>query len=103
MARMLMTLSACFMIPLTGCAQGARLVQDNEAGGIVMFLYQEDRGGPAFSKYRAQAFEIMKLKCPDGYTIVKEGEARGGAISSIEGREDQVTRRWAFQFRCKNP
>ena len=44
----------------------------------------------------------MKLKCPQGYTIVKEGETHGlSGVSSVEGAEDSVTRRWAFQFRCK--
>src|SRR5437867_2709903 len=89
------------MAGLLGCAEGAKLVQDTGDGGVVTFLFKEERGGPVFSRYRQEAVAIMKKKCPDGYRIMKEGETRGsGAASAIEGAEDNVTRRWAFQFRC---
>jgi hypothetical protein len=85
-----------------GCSGGAQLVQDNESGGVVTYLYREDRGGPTGSRYRKNAIEIMKLRCPQGYIVVKEGETRGlSGVSSIEGAEEQGSRRWAFQFRCK--
>lgn len=91
------------LLGLLGCVSGgAQLVRDDDSGGVVTYLYKEDRGGPTGSRYRNDAIEIMKLKCPQGYTVVKEGETRGlSGVSSIEGNEDQVTRRWAFQFRCK--
>ncbi len=91
------------LMGLLGCAQGgAQLIQDNDSGGVVAYLYRDDRGGPMGSRYRNDAIEIMKLRCPQGYTVVKEGEARGlSGVSSIEGAEDQGSRRWAFQFRCK--
>jgi len=91
------------LLGLPGCVSGgAQLVRDDDSGGVVTYLYKEDRGGPTGSRYRNDAIEIMKLKCPQGYTVVKEGETRGlSGVSSIEGNEDQVTRRWAFQFRCK--
>ena len=87
---------------LLGCAGGAQLVKDDDEGGVVTYLYKDERGGPTVSRYRNDAIEIMKLKCPRGYTIVKEGETRkSSGVSTIEGAEDSVTRRWAFQFRCK--
>jgi len=90
---------------LLGCVSGgAHLVRDDDSGGVVAYLYKEDRGGPTGSRYRSNAIEIMKLKCPQGYTVVKEGETRGlSGVSSVEGTEDESSRRWAFQFRCKTP
>jgi hypothetical protein len=91
------------VVQLLGCVSGgAQLVRDDDSGGVVTYLYKDERGGPTGSRYRNDAIEIMKLRCPRGYTVVKEGETRGlSGVSSIEGNEDQVTRRWAFQFRCK--
>lgn len=99
-------MSLCISIGSMGllsCVSGgAQLIRDDDAGGVVTYLYKDDRGGPAVSRYRNDAIKIMKLKCPRGYTVVKEGETRGlSGVSSVEGNEDQVTRRWAFQFRCK--
>jgi hypothetical protein len=88
---------------LFGCSHGAQLIQESDGGGVVTYLYKDDRGGPTGSRYRKDAVEIMRLKCPHGYTVVKEGETRGlSGASSIEGAEDEPSRRWAFQFRCKN-
>lgn len=91
------------LIGLFGCAHGgAQLIQDDDSGGVVAYLYRDDQGGPMGSRYRKDAIQIMKLRCPQGYTVVKEGETRGlKGVSTIEGAENQVTRRWAFQFRCK--
>jgi hypothetical protein len=91
------------LMGLMGCAAGAQLVHETESGGVVTYLYKEERGGPAASRYRKDALELMKHKCPQGYTVTKEGETRGlSGVSSVEGAEDQVSRRWAFQFRCKS-
>ncbi len=91
------------LMAVLGCVRGgAQLIQDSDSGGVVAYLYRDDRGGPMGSRYRNDAIEIMKLRCPQGYTVVKEGETRGlSGVSSIEGAEDQGSRRWAFQFRCK--
>ena len=106
MTRHAIILSLCLspgLLGLLGCVSGgAQLLRDDDSGGVVTYLYKDDRGGPTGSRYRNDAIEIMKLKCPHGYTVVKEGETRGlSGVSSIEGAEDQLTRRWAFQFRCK--
>jgi hypothetical protein len=66
------------LIALLGCVSGgAQLVRDDDSGGVVTYLYKDDRGGPTGSRYRNDAIEIMKLKCPHGYIVVKEGETRG--------------------------
>lgn len=106
MKRRSIIMSLCLsvgVVQLLGCVSGgAQLVRDDDSGGVVTYLYKDERGGPTGSRYRNDAIEIMKLRCPRGYTVVKEGETRGlSGVSSIEGNEDQVTRRWAFQFRCK--
>jgi hypothetical protein len=106
MTRRATIISLCFgagVLNLMGCVSGgAQLVRDNDSGGVVTYLYKEDRGGPTGSRYRKDAIEIMKLKCPHGYIVVKEGEAKGlSGVSSVEGTEDEPSRRWAFQFRCK--
>jgi len=91
-----------FLSLLSCVSGGAELVQDNDSGGVVAYLYKDDRGGPTGSRYRSNAIEIMKLKCPHGYIVVKEGETKGlSGVSSVEGTEDEPSRRWAFQFRCK--
>jgi len=92
------------LLGVAGCSEGAKLARDTDSGGIVTYLYREDRGGVLGSRYRRAALEIIHKKCPAGYSIVREGEARGahGSSGSIEGTEDEVTgRRWAMEFRCK--
>lgn len=90
------------LIGLFGCAHGgAWLVQDDESGGVVTYLYRDDQGGPMGSRYRNDALEIMKLRCPEGYTVVREGEAKGSQALSGRDTDDHIRRRWAFQFRCK--
>jgi hypothetical protein len=92
------------LLALCGCAEGAKLVQETETGGVVAYLFKEDRG-PMFSRYRPQAFDIMQKKCSSGYTIVREGETRGTRRVSgmVEGTEDDPGgRRWGIQFKCKS-
>ena len=87
-----------------GCSDAVKLIQETERGGVVTYLFKEERGGAIFSPFRSQAFEIMKQKCPSGYRIMKEGEARGyySISGTMEGTEDEIrNRRWAMQFRCK--
>jgi hypothetical protein len=88
---------------LAACSQGALLVQDDPRGGVVTYLYKRDRGGPMFSPHRAEALRLVRSKCPDGYVITKEGEARTsqGAMGQSEGDEDAVRHRWGLQFTCK--
>ena len=86
----------------TGCSDAVRLTQETESGGIVTYLYKEDRGGPMGSPYRREALNIIDQKCPGGYRVIRDGEVKGSTVSSVEGQEGEVTgRRWGIQFRCK--
>jgi hypothetical protein len=92
------------VLSMVGCSEGAKLARETDSGGVVTYLYREERGGVLGSRYRRDALEIIQKKCPMGYTIVREGEARrsGGGSGILEGTEDEPTgRRWALQFRCK--
>jgi hypothetical protein len=97
-------LFGALVLSMVGCSEGAKLARDTDSGGVVTYLYREDRGGVLGSRYRRDALEIIQKKCPMGYTIVREGEARGsrGGPGIMEGTEDEPSgRRWALQFRCK--
>lgn len=87
-----------------GCSQAAILTHETESGGVAVYLYKEDRGGPMGSTYRGEALKVMGRKCPSGYTVLKEGEVRGRESVSgiVEGAEDDTNhRRWGLRFRCK--
>ncbi|HXF92117.1 MAG TPA: hypothetical protein VNK46_05120 [Nitrospiraceae bacterium] len=87
-----------------GCSIGATLVKETPNGGIVTYSFKNERGGPLLSPYRKRAFELMEKRCPQGYRLLREGEARGyGSGPGLqEGTEDEpIGRRWGIQFECK--
>ena len=92
-----------FLLLLAGCSDAVQLTHETEAGGIVTYLFKEDRGGPMGSLHRKDALKVIDKKCPAGYTVIRDGEVAGYAsMSSVEGQEGEVTgRRWGIQFRCK--
>lgn len=87
----------------SACSEAVLLTHETETGGVVTYLFKEDRGGPMGSPHRKDALKAMDKKCPVGYAVVREGEVKGyGSMSSVEGEEGEVTgRRWGIQFRCK--
>jgi hypothetical protein len=89
---------------LVGCADGAKLVQEHDTGGVVVYPFKAEQGS-MLSTFRTQALAIMKDKCGGGsYTIVREGETKGRdrVVSPIEGQQEIIhERRWGIQFRCK--
>jgi hypothetical protein len=91
------------LILVSGCSDAVQLTQETEQGGVVTYLFKEDRGGPMGSPHRKAALKLIDDKCPSGYTVVRDGEMRGyGSMSSVEGQEGELTgRRWGIQFRCK--
>jgi hypothetical protein len=86
-----------------GCSNAVLLIHETEQGGIMTYLFKEDRGGPMGSPHRMDALKRIEEKCPSGYTILKDGEVQGySGMSSVEGAEGEITgRRWGIQFRCK--
>ncbi|HSE59978.1 MAG TPA: hypothetical protein VLA99_14855 [Nitrospiraceae bacterium] len=87
-----------------GCSDAVTMVRETPSGGVVSYSYKEDRGGHLMSPYRREADALIMRKCPTGYRIVREGEARGySSVSGIrEGTEDEgIGRKWGVQFECK--
>ncbi|MCS6896966.1 MAG: hypothetical protein NZM29_03250 [Nitrospira sp.] len=89
---------------LVGCADGVKLVQEQENGGVVVYPFKEGQG-PVLSSFRAEALAIIREKCGGrSYDIVREGETKGRArvVSPIEGQEEVIReRRWGIQFQCR--
>ena len=91
------------LVACAGCSQAVLLTHETEHGGVVTYLFKEDRGGPMGSPHRRDALKLIEGKCPSGYTVLKDGEVQGySSMSSVEGAEGEVSgRRWGIQFRCK--
>ena len=88
---------------LVGCAEGAKLAQRDDTGGVVTYPFKAEHG-PLLSSFRKEALALIIDSCGSGYTIVREGEAKGRArvVEGIEGGQEVVReRRWAIEFRCK--
>jgi hypothetical protein len=87
-----------------GCADGAKLVQQHDTGGVVIYPFKEGQG-PILSSFRKDALDLMKEKCTDrSYSIIREGEAKGRSrvVSPLDGAQELVEeRRWGIQFECK--
>lgn len=94
--------AACLLIG--GCAAGAKLVQEHDTGGVVIYPFKDEQG-PMLSSLRKEALDLMKEKCGGrSYRIVREGEAKGRrrVVSPLdEGQELVEERRWGIQFECK--
>ena len=87
---------------LSGCSDAVQMTHETENGGVVTYLFKEDRGGPMGSPHRKAALRTIEEKCPAGYTVLRDGEVKGGTVSTVEGQEGEITgRRWGIQFRCK--
>jgi hypothetical protein len=86
-----------------GCSQAVLLAHETEHGGVMTYLFKEDRGGPMGSPYRQDALKRIEEKCPAGYIVLRDGEVQGySSMSSVGGAEGEVSgRRWGIEFRCK--
>jgi hypothetical protein len=96
------SLAALLIIVLVGCAEGAKLVQESEDGGVVSYPFKGEQGS-MLSSFRQDALALMNEKCGGPYTIVREGEAKGRSrvVGSVEGAQEIVReRRWGIQFQC---
>ena len=97
------SLAILFVIALAGCAEGAKLVQESEDGGVVTYPFKGEQGS-MLSAFRQEGLLLMKEKCGGPYTIVREGEAKGRIRMGgpIEGSQEIVEeRRWGIEFQCK--
>lgn len=89
---------------LGGCADGAKIVQEHDIGGVVIYPFKEGQG-PMLSVFRKEGLDLMNEKCKGrSYAIVREGEAKGRTrvVSPLDGAQEVVEeRRWGIQFECK--
>jgi hypothetical protein len=88
---------------LSGCAEGAKLAQRTEEGGVVTYPFKGEQGH-MLSTFRKDALSVIKDTCGGSYQIVREAEAKGRArvVGGIEGGQEVVReRRWGIEFRCK--
>lgn len=88
---------------LAGCADGAKFLQEQDQGGVVVYPFKGEQGS-MLSPFRKDALALMREKCGGPYTIVREGETKGRVklASPTEGAQEIVQeRRWGIQFQCK--
>lgn len=91
------------LLCLSGCADGAKLVQENDRGGIVVYPIKGEQSA-VLSPFRKEALVLMQQKCGGPYGIVREGESRGRSrmTGSVGGTQEVIReRRWGIQFECK--
>lgn len=100
----LFTIAVTVFLLLSGCADGAKIVQEDDMGGVVIYPFKEGQG-PMLSSFRKEGLDLMKEKCKGrSYSIVREGEAKGRTrvVSPLDGAQELVEeRRWGIQFECK--
>ncbi len=84
-----------------GCAEGAKLAQVTESGGIVTYPFKEN--GQLLSPFRKEALQLIDKRCHGSSRIVREGEAKGRSrVDENAGGADVIhERRWGIQFECK--
>lgn len=88
-----------------GCSEAVMMSQESDHGGVVTYVFKQDRGGPMGSQYRREALDAMQTKCGRGARVIREGEVQGytsAGMGTVEGTEDEERgRRWGIQFECK--
>jgi hypothetical protein len=97
------SLGCAVVLLLTGCAEGAKIAQRSDEGGVVTYPFKGEHGH-MLSSFRKDALKLMTDTCGGAYIIVREGEAKGRArvVGGIEGGQEIVReRRWGIEFRCK--
>jgi hypothetical protein len=97
------SLALLVVILLVGCAEGAKLVQEREDGGVVSYPFKGEQGS-MLSSFRKDALALMKERCGGPYSIVREGETKGRSrmVSPVEGAQEIIReRRWGIDFQCK--
>ncbi|HMS86070.1 MAG TPA: hypothetical protein PKD12_20720 [Nitrospira sp.] len=99
----LFPLATVICLGLVGCADGAKIVQEHERGGVAIYPFKDGQG-PMLSSFRKEGLDLMKEKCKGGtYSILREGEAKGRTrvVSPLDGAQEAIEeRRWGIQFEC---
>ena len=54
----------------SGCSEAVVLTHETETGGVVAYLFKEERGGAMGSPHRREALQMIERKCPTGYTLI---------------------------------
>jgi hypothetical protein len=96
-------IGSAVLVLSVGCSQAVLLTHETEQGGVVTYLFKEDKDGPMGSPYRRDALKLIEVKCPAGYIVLNDGEVQGySSMSTVGGAEGEVSgRRWGIEFRCK--
>jgi hypothetical protein len=95
---------AAMVSTFVGCVDGAKLIQEHENGGVVVYPFKGEQGS-LLSTFRKEALAVIDKKCGErSYAIVREGETKGRmrVVSPIEGQGEVIEeRRWGIQFQCR--
>jgi hypothetical protein len=87
---------------LAGCAEGAKIVNETDRGGVVTYPFSEN--GYMLSPFRKDGIQLIEQKCGKSYKITREGETSGRQRlnAPVQGAEEVIRqRRWGIQFECK--
>lgn len=89
------------LLLLSGCSEGVKFVQETDTGGVVVYPYKGDNA--LTSTFRGEALDMMQKKCPNGYTVLKEGQTKSlrRVHESAGGSEAVELKRWAIKFECR--
>ena len=60
-----------------GCSQAVLLTHETGQGGVVTYLFKEDKGGSMGSPHCRDALKLIERKCPSGYIVLKDGGSAG--------------------------
>jgi hypothetical protein len=108
-SKFMTVLGLCALTIALGCASsGAKILNESESGGTIVYSYFEEQDVLSSSN-RRDALRLLEAKCPGGYRISREGqipriskavdETWKGAISG--NGQVSYEKQWAIQFGCK--
>ena len=88
------SLGCTLLLLMVGCAEGAKLAQRSDDGGVVTYPFKGEQGH-MLSSFRNDALILIQDTCGGSYQIVREGEAKGRArvVGGIEGGQEVVRER----------
>jgi hypothetical protein len=92
----------CLAVACQGCGEGAKLLQQSEHGGVVVYPFRPETGSMT-SSFRRDAIRLIEERCGRRYTILREGEAKGRSrVHNVQDSQEVIQeRRWGIQFECQ--